>query len=288
MKSGTTSLSKALRDHSKFCDDEIKEKHFFSVPSNYAKGVDWYIKEFPQNCRSATDLLSLDATPTYIYTHNVSNLIGNFYSSQELAKKKFILILRDPVARLYSEYQFWLRWCLWRLFNSPGKTSAVLNGRECQHVTPSSNFNLNITTRNISEVADQLLTFSEFLQTTNGKVCLEKSEYHTHIRNWLKVIRRDQLFIIGFATLTKRSVEALTALSSFLDIPNWESNYSYPMSNKHTDYDSGIRCSDRNRLVAHFEPEYEELARFINSGAKHKSEPRFEAFDQKNELPKCT
>lgn len=93
----------------------------------------------------------------------------------------------------YSEYQFWLRWCLWGLFHSPGKTSAVLNGRECQHVTPSSNFNLNITARNISEVAAQLLTFSEFLQTTNGKVCLEKSEYHTHIGNWLKVIRRDQV-----------------------------------------------------------------------------------------------
>ena len=38
-----------------------------------------------------------------------------------------------------------------------------------------------------------MLTFSEFLQTTKGKVCVEKSDYHTHIDNWLKVIRRDQV-----------------------------------------------------------------------------------------------
>ena len=84
----------------RFCDDDLKEKHFFSVPSNFAKGVDWYIKEFPLKCRTKADSLTLDATPGYICTQNVSNLIGTFYKNQELARKKFILILRDPVARL--------------------------------------------------------------------------------------------------------------------------------------------------------------------------------------------
>ena len=59
-----------------------------------------------------------------------------------------------------------------------------------------------------------------------------------------------QLFIIGFTMLTKRSAETLTALSSFLDIPNWADNYSFPVPHKNKNYDSGIRCSDRDRLVS--------------------------------------
>jgi hypothetical protein len=64
------------------------------------KGVDWYLKEFPQECRTKANHLTLDATPSYIYTQNVPSLIANFYKPKELAQKKFILLLRDPVARL--------------------------------------------------------------------------------------------------------------------------------------------------------------------------------------------
>ena len=58
-----------------------------------------------------------------------------------------------------------------------------------------------------------------------------------------------QLFIVGFTTLIKRSSETLAALSSFLNIPNWAANFTFPVPRKHTNYDTGIRCTDRDRLV---------------------------------------
>eukprot|EP01035_Chromulina_nebulosa_P027768 gene27768-36560_t len=289
---GTTSLSNALGNSSKFCIDDLKEKNFFSFPANYAKGVSWYLKEFPQKCRTKADYLTLDATPSYIDTQNVPKLIGSFYKSQELAQKKFILILRDPVARLYSEYQHWHRNCLSQIFKKPNKAAVALDGlNKCRRVSPSSN-SLNATVGNKTKVAEQLLSFSEFLHTPEGKVSVTKGDYHTHIANWLQVVSRDQLFIVGFTPMIQRSAQTLTALSSFLNIPTWTTtNYSLPLPpRKHTNYDSGMRCADRDRLVTRYQAEYKDLAKFINSGSgeKPKSEPRFPAFDQQKELPKCS
>ena len=101
MKAGSTSLSKALVDHPNFCNDPIKEKHFFDHNSNYVGGVQWFMKRFPTECTTTSvDYLTLDATPNYIRFNHVPGLMKEFYGPDELAKKKFILILRDPVSRL--------------------------------------------------------------------------------------------------------------------------------------------------------------------------------------------
>lgn len=102
----TTSLSQALERHQEFCNDQLKEKNFFSFASNYAKGINWYIKTFPQECRTKSDSLTLDATPSYVCIENVPSLMAKVYKSKELAQKKFILILRDPVARLVINILF--------------------------------------------------------------------------------------------------------------------------------------------------------------------------------------
>jgi len=115
-----------------------------------------------------------------------------------------------------------------------------------------------------------LLSFSEFLQTSEGKVCVAKGDYHSYIANWLKVVCRDQvcpaisrcftpsmltwcsaqLLIVGFTPLIKRSSATLAALASFLNIPSWPANYTFPMPRKHTNYETGLRCTDRDRLVS--------------------------------------
>ena len=49
--------------------------------------------------------------------------------------------------------------------------------------------------------------------------------------------------------VTKRSSEALTALASFLNITNWPRNFAFPSTNKQDNFDTGLRCADRDRLV---------------------------------------
>ena len=64
------------------------------------------MKTFPQECRTKSDFLTLDATPSYVCIENVPSLMAKVYKSKELAQKKFILILRDPVARLVINILF--------------------------------------------------------------------------------------------------------------------------------------------------------------------------------------
>ena len=54
----------------------------------------------------------MDATPSYVWLDYVPELVQRSYTKKELAKKKFLLLLREPVQRQYSEYQRVLRLCL--------------------------------------------------------------------------------------------------------------------------------------------------------------------------------
>jgi hypothetical protein len=88
-----------------------KEKHFFDKTSyitKYEAARQSYLDEFV-DCRK--DQLTIDASPDYISTSAVPERIAQSYSPDVLSRKRFILILRDPISRHYSEYQMRLRVC---------------------------------------------------------------------------------------------------------------------------------------------------------------------------------
>ena len=92
-----------MYDHPNFCNDHYKEKHFFDHEQkdfHSAESVALYIKFFSKDCKSSEGYLTLDATVSYIHEQEAPHRMKEFYGPEELAKKKFILILRDPVARL--------------------------------------------------------------------------------------------------------------------------------------------------------------------------------------------
>ena len=50
---------------------------------------------FYQNCSSPSQL-TMDATPSYVWLDYVPELVQRSYTKKELAKKKFLLLLREP------------------------------------------------------------------------------------------------------------------------------------------------------------------------------------------------
>ena len=113
MKSGTGSFHKIVVDESqkKVCGYGEKEKHFFNsreYVSDYKAHVEHYISQF-SGCKSAQ--MTMDSTPGYSVHEDTTNRIVESYTSQDLAKKKFIFLMREPVARHYSEYQMSVRNC---------------------------------------------------------------------------------------------------------------------------------------------------------------------------------
>ena len=111
-KAGTTTLAHLLSQHPEICVAKNKEPHFFT--GNSAKGLDWYRQQF-----SDCDAVCLDASTSYSFAPLSQN---NSYMAKKQfhnipqrihalnPQAKFIYLLRDPVARVYSGY--------WHSFNT--------------------------------------------------------------------------------------------------------------------------------------------------------------------------
>ncbi|RLF46358.1 MAG: hypothetical protein DRN29_05205 [Thermoplasmata archaeon] len=103
-KSGTTTLQEVLCTHPDIFMPKKKrangrEIHFFNNDKNFAKGIEWYEKQFEGwNGEKAIG----EKTPSYLCTPCVPERIHKF-----LPDVKLIFILRHPVDRAYSEY--WMK-----------------------------------------------------------------------------------------------------------------------------------------------------------------------------------
>ncbi len=102
-KAGTTTLFDMLSQIPNFCGSSDKETGFFIKDVFYKQGYEWYSKQFEQ---CGLDAIKFEATPAYIYHPDALKRIYQFNSDM-----KFIVVLREPVARCYSA------WNMFRCFH---------------------------------------------------------------------------------------------------------------------------------------------------------------------------
>ena len=93
-KSGTSTLYKWLRQDNRLVFPKIKETHFFT--SNYNYGIDWYLDLFIEN-----DIFKVrcEVDPSYIFNNLAIKRILKLNKNA-----KFIIVLRSPLERAYSQY----------------------------------------------------------------------------------------------------------------------------------------------------------------------------------------
>ncbi|MFC2089431.1 sulfotransferase [Bacteroidota bacterium] len=97
-RSGTTSLCSMMEDHPDICFSVIKELHYFSVSDLYQRGEKYY-HSFFRNYKQETILASAD---TYLLIdHSAPHRIHNYNPDM-----KIIVLLRDPVLRAFSSYNY--------------------------------------------------------------------------------------------------------------------------------------------------------------------------------------
>lgn len=102
-KSGTTTLHEWLQNEPKLCLPYHKETHFFSDNDHYARGVSWYLEQFPVRGQKA---IVGEIDPDYLYYPNVPTRIRLHNKTP-----KFICILRHPLRRAYSHYLMTVQRC---------------------------------------------------------------------------------------------------------------------------------------------------------------------------------
>jgi len=93
-KSGTSTLYKWLRQDKRLVFPKIKETHFFT--SNYNYGIDWYLDLFIKH-----DIFKVrgEVDPSYIFSNLAIKRILKLNKNA-----KFIILLRSPLERAYSQY----------------------------------------------------------------------------------------------------------------------------------------------------------------------------------------
>lgn len=99
-KSGTTFLFQMLRMHPDICASKIKETRYFSpiLKKETIEDFDKYLKYFNHY---NNERVIMEATPGYFY--GGKNLAVKI--KEILGEIKVIILLRDPVARLFSSYK---------------------------------------------------------------------------------------------------------------------------------------------------------------------------------------
>lgn len=100
---GTTWLDANLRTHPKiYLPRRRKEVHFFD--RHYERGLAWYERFFPEP-REACDFAAMgEITPMYLYDPQVPGRIREL-----LPDCRFLVMLRNPVDRAFSQYAYVVR-----------------------------------------------------------------------------------------------------------------------------------------------------------------------------------
>lgn len=185
MKGGTSSLASELNIHPDiFLPD--RELHYFNAEKAYQKGPDFYRSLFLEwNGQHAVG----EKTPAYSYVPIVAERIAQFHS-----KMKLIWIFREPTARAYSHYWF---------FVSRGKE--LLSFRQA------------VKREQAGKTKDFTMRY------------LDRGVYIHQVERYLKYFSKEQMFFLTLKNLkTKRS----DTLSSSCDFLNVDRNFTFPKTPK--------------------------------------------------------
>jgi len=106
-KGGTSALSEYLACHPGVAPSKVKEIDFFNCPSRFARGVDFYHSHFPRQTPLNRGRLTFDITPGYLFGGQKAAERIHGYNS----RMKLIVLLRDPVARAYSAWNMYRKYC---------------------------------------------------------------------------------------------------------------------------------------------------------------------------------
>ncbi len=98
-KAGTTTLAHWLRAHPDVAFSHVKELEFFD--RRYDRGTDWYLAQLPAD---PGDRCVIEATPTYLGDPSVPARVAT-----DLPGARFVAVLREPVARAWSQYWFFVQ-----------------------------------------------------------------------------------------------------------------------------------------------------------------------------------
>ena len=179
-KGGTRALLNMLEAHPDVVSAH-RELHYFDYEENFKQGVEFYINQMPI---SRPGQITIEKSPHYFVTEYVP--LRMYMVSPNL---KLILIVRDPVSRLISDYtQLDTKKVVKNVANRPSFERAVLlrNGSINHDYSP-----------------------------------VQVGEYGKHFKNWLKYFPLNQILVVDGGNFIKNPFEELQRVEKYLELRSY-------------------------------------------------------------------
>ena len=233
-KGGTTSLFKYLSQHPEVAVSTHKELHYFDV--NYLEGMEWYLQYFPLESERRGRLVG-EASPYYIFHPLAASRI-----KRDLPGVKLIALLRDPIARAYSNFQMQLR-------NKNEKDTTVFE--EAIALEPGR----------MAGEHEKILADESYNSYNHRKLSyLHRGLYHPQVTQWQAAFGKDALLILKSEDFFTHTQAVFDTVCDFLGISRFSPPDLAP-SNQH-DYPD-LSPATLHQLKAFFQEDSDKLAALL-------------------------
>lgn len=239
-RGGTTSLEYYLSQHPNIAHASKKEVHFFD--REFKKESSWYkanfitkLTKFYFNKIKKESILSCDATPTYIMHPDVPERI-----KQYLPNSKFIVFLRNPADRAFSQYN--------REVETKKEKLSFLDALKSEEER---------TRKEKTKYTD-----NEFFNSYywGGINYLANGHYAKLLKRWFAIYPRDKFFILKTETFSKDPDKYINEIFRFLDLPD---DHSIDFTRQNRGIEKKMSEEERQFLNVYFEKSNRELEELL-------------------------
>lgn len=252
-KCGTTSLHHYLCEHPDLFRSKKKEIEYFSNDKRYKKGkYSYYHSHFPPLNKLPINGVVYEATPEYIYNPKCATRIYDYNPSIKL-----ILLVRNPVDRAFSAWNFY---------------------RRMHERITFSNFYLRLKEINPSMkkllCTEQYPSFEELIEKEIEKInnepklllsgILQRGMYAVQINNYLRYFNKNQLLIIDNLELKTRPKMVLDRIADFLGLRPFDWSWHKNERKQVGSYNTLLKSATRSSLSAFFAPHNEMLYHLLD------------------------
>ena len=232
-KCGTTSLYDYTVKHPNILPAFKKEVHFFDL--SFEKGLNYYKSFFPTSLKN-NECITGEKTPYYLSHPLVPKRI-----SDTLPSVKFILLLRNPIDRAFSQYHQQFS----RNYETMSFEDAIKNEE-----------------KRLDGEEEKMIKNSKYQSYSHRHHSyLKRGRYYEHIMRWLEYFPKDQFLILTTEELDDNPKEIMNQVYDFLELPSFDVPI-IPKSKKGT-YKEKMNPETRLQLFEYFKPHNEELYKFL-------------------------
>jgi hypothetical protein len=239
-KSGTTSLRRYLVEHPAVLCAEPKEVHYFDW--KFDRGEHWYLTHYPwkSQVRDVRKSISIEpavgeATPDYLFYSWVPGRVHAFDPNL-----RFVVLLRDPVDRAYSQFQMQVRR---RGESRSFEEVLALEAMEWPHEH-----------ERIRRDPDHVGT----IPLHHSYVA--RGLYAEQLERWFALFERDRFLVLTSVELLRDTQDTMNRIAAFLGVPERDAeSYERLSAGKY----EPMAADTREHLARLFEPHNRELEELL-------------------------